>query len=115
MKTTGRTLAALILALCAVAVFAVSCADDLPLTITTGVGTVAIKSVENSGEGSDEMETVELSDVGDTLEIVTGQFIPYMSTLNGIGMELSVTASGDTVKFSASKCAPFIRRGALFF
>ncbi|MCD8056703.1 MAG: hypothetical protein LUE25_08385 [Clostridiales bacterium] len=102
MKTTGRMLAALILALCAVAVFAASCADDLPLTITTDVGTVAIKSVENSADGSDETETVELCDVGDTLEIVTGQFIPYMSTLEGIGMKLSVTASGDTVKFSAS-------------
>ncbi|MCD7943589.1 MAG: hypothetical protein LUH43_01640 [Clostridia bacterium] len=102
MKTTGRMLAALILALCAVAVFAASCADDLPLTITTDVGTVAIKSVENSADSLDEAETVELSDVGDTLEIVTGQFIPYMSTLEGIGMELSVTASGDTVKFSAS-------------
>ncbi|MCD7788115.1 MAG: hypothetical protein LUH59_04205 [Firmicutes bacterium] len=102
MKTTGRMLAALTLALCAVAVFAASCADDLPLTITTDVGTVAIKSVENSGNGSDETETVELCDVGDTLEIVTGQFIPYMSTLEGIGMELSVSASGDTVKFSAS-------------
>ncbi|MCD8003037.1 MAG: hypothetical protein LUG88_03880 [Clostridia bacterium] len=102
MKTTGRMLAALILALCAVALFAASCTDDLPLTITTDVGTVAIKSVENSANSSDETETVELSDVGDTLEIVTGQFIPYMSTLEGIGMELSVTASGDTVKFSAS-------------
>ncbi|MCD7831798.1 MAG: hypothetical protein LUI01_06005 [Firmicutes bacterium] len=102
MKTTGRMLAALTLALCAVAVFAASCADDLPLTITTDVGTVAIKSVENFADGSDEMETVELCDVGDTLEIVTGQFIPYMSTLEGIGMELSVTASGDTVKYSAS-------------
>ncbi|MCD7783869.1 MAG: hypothetical protein LUI15_08305 [Firmicutes bacterium] len=102
MKTTGRMLAALILALCAVTVFAASCADDLPLTITTDIGTVAIKSVENSADGSDETETVELCDVGDTLEIVTGQFIPYMSTLEGIGMELSVSASGDTVKFSAS-------------
>ncbi|MCD7747641.1 MAG: hypothetical protein LUI61_04835 [Firmicutes bacterium] len=80
MKTTGRMLAALTLALCAVAVFAASCADDLPLTITTDVGTVAIKSVENSGNGSDETETVELCDVGDTLEIVTGQFIPRQAT-----------------------------------
>ncbi|MCD8312387.1 MAG: hypothetical protein LUD43_07860 [Firmicutes bacterium] len=102
MLTTGRMLAALMLALCAVAVFAASCADDLPLTITTDIGTVAIKSVENSADGSDETETVELCDVGDTLEIVTGQFIPYMSTLEGIGMELSVTSSGDAVKYSAS-------------
>lgn len=102
MKTTGRMLAALILVLCAVVMLAASCAEDLPLTITTADGTVAIKSVENSGYGLDETETVELCDVGDTLEIVTGKFIPYLSTLDGIGMKLSVTASGDAVKFSAS-------------